>query len=159
MFETDTQNVSLIACEESDMPEELNMLEFPKGEGETILVVEDEEMLRDFLQAVLGENGYNVVLASDGTEAVRKFAEHIDGIDLVLLDMGLPRLSGEEVLSMILALKSCVKVIAVSGSIEPEVQSVALETGAADYLSKPYLSGELLLRVHDTLHSKVRLDS
>ena len=159
MFETDTQNVSLIACEESDMPEELNILEFPKGEGETILVVEDEEMLRDFLQAVLGENGYKVVLASDGTEAVRKFAEHMEGIDLVLLDMGLPGLSGEEVLSMILALKSRVKVIAVSGSIEPEVQSVALETGAADYLSKPYLSGELLLRVYDTLHSKIRLDS
>ncbi len=159
MFETDIQNVSMTACEESEMPEELNMLEFPKGEGETILVVEDEEMLRDFLQAVLGENGYKVVLASDGTEAVRRFSEQMDGIDLVLLDMGLPRLSGEEVLSMILALKSCAKVIAVSGSIEPEVQSVALEIGAADYLSKPYLSGEILLRVHDTLHSKVRLDS
>ncbi len=158
MFETDIQNVSMIVCEEGEMPEELNMLKFPKGEGETILVVEDEEMLRDFLQAVLVENGYKVVLASDGTEAVRKFAEQIDRIDLVLLDMGLPRLSGGEVLSMILALKSYVKVIAVSGSIEPEVQSAALEIGAADYLSKPYLSGEILLRVHNTLHNKAKLD-
>ena len=53
------------------MPEEMNLAEFPKGDGETVLVVEDEEMLRDFLQAVLGENGYNVVLASDGPEAGR----------------------------------------------------------------------------------------
>ena len=141
------------------MPEELNLVEFPKGDGETVLVVEDEEMLRDFLQAVLGENGYNVVLASDGPEAVRTFAKNVNKIQLVLLDMGLPRLGGEEVLSMILALKSCAKVIAVSGSIEPEVQSAALEIGAIDYMSKPYLSSELLNRVHDTLHSKVRMDS
>lgn len=141
------------------MPEQMNKLEAPRGDGEKILVVEDEEMLRDFLQAVLSENGYEVILATDGTEGVRKFAQYMDEIHLVLLDMGLPGLSGEEVLSMIVALRSYAKVIAVSGSIEPEVQVVALQMGASGYLSKPYLTEDLLERVHQAIHSGVHLDS
>lgn len=127
-------------------------------ERETILVVEDDEKLRTFLLAVLGRYGYKVILAADGTEGVRKFAVHKKEIQLVLLDMGLPGMSGEKVLSMILAIQSCVKVIAVSGLIRPEVRDAAMQMGASDYMSKPYLSDELLLKVHDTLQSTLELN-
>lgn len=84
------------------------------GRGELILAVEDEEMLRDFLQTVLEEDGYKVILAADGMEALRRYAEHMDEIDLVLLDMGFPKMSGDAVLAKLIALNPNVKVIAVS---------------------------------------------
>lgn len=114
------------------------------GDGGFILVVEDEEMLRDFLQTVLEEDGYKVILAADGMEALRRYAEHRDEIDLVLLDMGLPKMSGEAVLAKLIALNPNVKVIAVSGTVELEVQESVLQNGATDFLGKPYLTEVLL---------------
>ncbi len=127
----------------------------PRGEGETILVIEDEERQRDFLQAVLLDNGYKVMPALDGTDGVLRFSVYRSEIRLVLLDMGLPGLSGEEVLSMILALKPDAKVIAVSRLIRPEVRDAAIQMGAADYMPKPYLADEVLRRVHEILRSEV----
>ena len=133
------------------MPEKVKGSDLPKGEGETILVVEDEERSRDFLRAVLVMSGYRVILASNGTEGVLSFTAYRNEIKLVLLDMGLPGLSSEEVLSMIRALESDMKIIAVSGLINLEARSALMETGASDYLQKPYLSDELLIKLHENL--------
>lgn len=157
MIEIKTENVRLMTDNVRQMQDRLKKAIGPEGEGEMILVVEDEEKLREFIRAVLVRCGYRVIAAADGTEGVRKFAANKKEIGLVLLDMGLPGLSGEEVLSMILALQSGAKVIAVSGLIKPEVRTVAMQMGASDYLSKPYLSDELLLKVRDTLHSAVEV--
>lgn len=157
MFQINGERDSLIPDEVREVPNQWTELLNPEGNGETILVVEDEEKLRGFLQAILHKCGYRVLPAADGTEGVRKFAANKNEIDLVLLDMGLPGLSGEEVLSMILALQSHAKVIAVSGLIRPEVRDTAIKMGASDYLSKPYLSDELLVKVRDTLRSRVEM--
>ena len=133
------------------MPEKVKGSDLPKGEGETILVVEDEERSRDFLRAVLVMSGYKVILASNGTEGVLSFTAYRNEIKLVLLDMGLPGLSSEEVLSMIRALESDMKIIAVSGLINLEARSAVMEMGASDYLQKPYLSDELLIKLHEIL--------
>ncbi len=133
------------------MPEKVKGSDLPKGEGETILVVEDEERSRDFLRAVLVMSGYKVILASNGTEGVLSFTAYRNEIKLVLLDMGLPGLSSEEVLSMIRALESDMKIIAVSGLINLEARSAVMEMGASDYLQKPYLSDELLIKLHENL--------
>lgn len=127
-----------------------------KGRGEVILAIEDEEMLRDYLETILGEDGYRVILAADGAEGVQIFMEHMHEIKLVLLDMGLPKISGEEVLSRIVSSRPETRVIAVSGYVEPEVQAGALRTGAAAYLRKPYPMDILLREVHRTLHETVR---
>lgn len=141
----------MLAEQVKKMPDEVNEQDIPRGEGETILVVEDEEKSRIFLQAVLIKGGYRVILASDGTEGVLRFTAYRNEIRLVLLDMGLPGLSGEEVLSMIHALESNTKIIAVSGLIRPEARTAVIQMGASDHLSKPYLSDELLIRLHDML--------
>jgi DNA-binding response OmpR family regulator len=148
-------NVTCVTDEELEVPEERNGIESFKGRGEVILAIEDEEMLRDFLRTLLEESGYKVLLAADGTEGLRTYIEHMNEIHLVLLDMGLPRMSGEEVLSRLLLANPNAKVISVSGSIDPEVQDGALHNGAADYLAKPYMMKELLMKVHQTLHSGV----
>ncbi len=141
----------MLAQQVKKMPEKVKGSDLPKGEGETILVVEDEERSRDFLRAVLVMSGYKVILASNGTEGVLSFTAYRNEIKLVLLDMGLPGLSSEEVLSMIRALESDMKIIAVSGLINLEARSAVMEMGASDYLQKPYLSDELLIKLHENL--------
>ena len=141
----------MLAEQVKKKPDEVSEPVLPKGEGETILVVEDEERARNFLQAVLMKSGYKVILASDGTEGVLRFTAYRNEIRLVLLDMGLPGLSGEEVLSMIHALESKTKIIAVSGLINLEARTAVMEIGASDYLQKPYLSDELLIKLHEIL--------
>ncbi len=126
-----------------------------KGRGRMILVIEDEEMLRDYLETILAEDGYRVMLAADGAEGVQLFMEHMNDIDLVLLDMGLPKVSGEEVLSRIVAFRPEIRVIAVSGYVEPEVQAGALRTGAASYLRKPYQMDTLLREVHRKVYETI----
>ena len=113
-----------------------------------ILVVEDEESYREALQAGLGKEGYQVELAADGLEALRRFAE--DPPDLVLLDLMLPGLSGTEVCRRMRHIAP-VPVIMVT-ALDAEVDVVlGLELGAADYVTKPYRLRELLARIQAVL--------
>ncbi len=132
-------------------------LKLIEGHGEVILAIEDEVMLRDFLQTLLKDSGYSVILAADGAEGLRTYIENRNAIDVVLLDMGLPGMSGEDVLSNIVSSNPSAKVISVSGYIEPEVKTDALQNGAVDYLSKPYLIEDLLTKLHHTLHGALQL--
>jgi DNA-binding response OmpR family regulator len=158
MIQMNDQNKAFMPAGLQGAPKASKKLGLPIDRGEVILAIEDEEILREFLQMILEENGYRVMLAADGTEGVRTFFEHINEINLVLLDMGLPGISGEEVLSKIVSKNPNAKVITVSGSVDPDVQANALQTGAADYLPKPYLTAELLLKVGRVLHEGVRLN-
>ena len=97
--------------------------------------------------------------AADGTDAIRTYMKHAGNITLVLLDMDLSRISGEAVLAMIIALNPRARVIAVSGAINREILSNAIQMGAQDSLSKPYTSNDLLLKVQNALWSGVQLNS
>ncbi len=114
-----------------------------KGEG-TILVVEDEKMLLDFLQSILERNGYKVITAADGFEALSKYAEYKEEIAVVLLDIGLPKLSGMELLPRLQAIEPSVKVIFASGYIESDLKAEMLKAGAKDFIQKPYMKSEIL---------------
>ncbi len=155
MTQMNGARLAFMTDEVQGMPKDRNEFEPNKGKGELILAIEDEEMLRDFLRMTLEDNGYKVILAADGTEGLQTYKEHMNEIDLVLLDMGLPKMSGEEVLSRLVLSNLKVKVISVSGSIDPQVEADAFQNGAVDYLPKPYLMGELLTKVHCTLHGGV----
>ena len=113
-----------------------------------ILVVEDEESFSDALSFMLKREGYEVTVAGDGNDAVHEFDSH--GADLVLLDLMLPGLSGTEVCRAIRG-KSNVPIIMVSAK-DGEIDKVlGLELGAADYVTKPFSSRELLARVRAVL--------
>lgn len=130
---------------------EKERVESPNGHGEVILAIEDEEPLRDILKAILEESGYKVLLAPDGIRGLQIYRDHLNEINLVLLDMGLPEMSGAEVLAGLLLLNPHVKVISASGYLEPEVEADAFEIGALDFLPKPYKVEELLMKVHRAL--------
>jgi two-component system cell cycle sensor histidine kinase/response regulator CckA len=130
------------------------MLGDTEGGTETILLVEDEEMLRSLTKMVLKGKGYNVVTASDGEEAVRMFMLRQNDIALVLSDLGLPKLNGYDVLKQVKRIKPSVKFIIASGYIEPAEKSEILESGARDFIQKPYVPNDMLRRIRQVLDEK-----
>ncbi len=121
--------------------------------SELILAIEDEEPLKDFLRTVLTGGGYRVLLASNGLEGLQTYRDHMKEISLVLLDMGLPEMSGTEVLTGLLMLNPYAKVISAGGYLDRNVEVDALEIGALAFLPKPYMADELLTKVHQALHT------
>lgn len=113
-----------------------------------VLVVEDEQSLREPLVYLLQKEGYDVIEAEDGLRAVSIFNEY--GADLILLDLMLPGLSGNEVCRTIRQ-DSQVPIIMLTAK-EAEIDKVVgLEIGADDYVTKPYSTRELLARMKAVL--------
>jgi two-component system cell cycle sensor histidine kinase/response regulator CckA len=122
-----------------------------RGGAETILIAEDHEGLRELARETLASLGYDILLASDGEEAVRLFQANRDRIDLLLLDVVLPKLNGPEAFARICAEKQDVPVIFATGySPEMELLHSAQELGLT-VLQKPYVPRELARRVRETL--------
>lgn len=110
-----------------------------------VLVVEDEPNLRSLLTRLLGGAGYRVTGAGSGSEGLQ--AALADEPDLVVLDLMLPDLPGEEVLRVLLAARPDAKVLILSSVTEVGRRVGALNNGAADFLAKPFVNAELLARV------------
>ena len=113
-----------------------------------VLVVEDEQNLREPLVYLLQKEGYDVIEAEDGNTAVENFRTM--GADLILLDLMLPGLSGNEVCRTIRA-ESQVPIIMVTAKDTEIDKVVGLEIGADDYVTKPYSTRELLARMKAVL--------
>jgi len=113
-----------------------------------ILVVEDESSFSEALEFLLGKEGFTVVTAATGTEALKKFDQ--GGIDLVLLDLMLPEVSGTEICRQIRA-KSKVPITMLTAKDSEVDKVVGLEIGADDYVTKPYSARELVARINAVL--------
>lgn len=117
-----------------------------------ILVVEDEQSLREPLVYLLNKEGYEVCEAADGDEAVRVF--RAENPDLILLDLMLPKRSGNEV-CQIIRQTSNVRIIMLTAKDSPIDKVVGLEIGADDYVTKPYETPELFARIKAVLRRGV----
>ncbi len=109
-----------------------------------ILIVEDEESFREGVAFILSKEGYEIVLASDGNEAIEKFER--EGADLVLLDVMLPGLSGLEVCKKLRTMTK-VPIIMLTAKDTELDKVLGLEIGADDYITKPFSSRELTARI------------
>jgi len=107
----------------------------------TIAIIDDEVHIGNMIEELLQEEGYNVLRAYSGTEAIYLLSN--SSPDLVLLDLMLPGLSGEEVLPHI----KNIPVIVISAKVDIDSRVNLLLSGAADYLSKPFDTKELLARI------------
>ncbi|WP_138316526.1 response regulator transcription factor [Rhodoluna limnophila] len=114
----------------------------------TVLVVEDEQSLRDPLVYLLTKEGFDIVEAADGNDALEKFASN--NIDLILLDLMLPGVNGNEVCRVIRQ-SSQVPIIMLTAKDTEIDKVVGLEIGADDYVTKPYSTRELLARMKAVL--------
>jgi DNA-binding response OmpR family regulator len=120
-----------------------------------VLVVEDDETMASVLAAYLTQAGYEAVHAADGTEALQLWGRSRP--DVVILDILLPTLSGLEVLRRRRAAGDDAAVIVLSARGEEEDRLVGLETGADDYVVKPFSPREVVLRVEALLRRAERL--
>ena len=124
--------------------------DIPRG-TETILVVEDEDVLRDLLATVLQMQGYNVMSARDGEEAVKVFSEHAGEIALVISDIGLPKLNGWDAFKVMNEKSANVKVLLASGYLDPGQKSEMFKSGVKRFIQKPYRIDEVLRAIRETL--------
>ena len=123
----------------------------PKERARTIMLVEDEEMLRDLGVMMLESDGYRVIAAKDGIEAVEMFENHADEIGLVVCDLGLPRLGGRDVFLRMKEIKPSVRAIVASGYLEPGLRSEILRAGVLDTVQKPYDFREMMEKIRSVI--------
>ena len=121
------------------------------GGTETILVAEDEPLVRDLAVRILTDAGYSVLSASDGEEALRVFEKSADTISLVLLDLVMPKLTGRMVYQGIKMLKLEAKVLFCSGYDADVSCGGFVANEGLQCIKKPFDSKELLRSVRETL--------
>ncbi|MGD0036150.1 MAG: PAS domain S-box protein, partial [Bacteroidota bacterium] len=125
-----------------------------RGGTETLLVVEDEDLLLDMVQIFLEAHGYTVLTAKDGMEAVNVYNQHVHEIALVISDMGLPKLSGDAEFKKLKEINPAVKMILASGYFEPDIKATLESAGVLGFLQKPYIIEEVLAKIRKTLDDK-----
>ena len=118
-----------------------------------ILVVDDEKPISDILKFNLTKTGYEVLCAYDGEEGLKLALE--ENVDLILLDVMLPKLEGFEVLKMVREKKKNVPILMLTAREEEVDKILGLEWGADDYITKPFSMRELLARVKANLRRSV----
>jgi PAS domain S-box-containing protein len=121
------------------------------GGGETILVVEDEEGMRDVVQRILVRRGYQVLTAPNGTAAVALVGQRDGPIDLLVTDVVMPQMLGNEVAEHILALRPEVRVLYMSGYALPVLGAQGRLKGGVALVEKPFSQQTLLTRVREVL--------
>ncbi|MBN1836052.1 MAG: response regulator transcription factor [Spirochaetales bacterium] len=121
-------------------------------EGSVVLLVEDEESLAIGLEYNLTEEGYRVVRAADGAEALARFES--EPVDLIILDLMLPHIDGFEVARRVRERAPQIPILMLTARATAADRIRGLEFGADDYLTKPFHLKELLLRVRGMLRRK-----
>lgn len=120
-----------------------------------ILIVEDEQSIRNFISMVLNANGYDTIIVGSGEEALTMIASHCP--DLIVLDLGLPDMDGMEVLKSVRKWSN-LPVVVVSARNHEHDKVDALDYGADDYLVKPFGTSELLARIRTAIrHTRTTL--
>jgi PAS domain S-box-containing protein len=127
--------------------------EFPPGNGELILVVDDEESIREITKTALEKNAYNVLVAKDGIEAVALYTKYKEEINVVLIDMMMPSMDGPMAIRVLKKINPKVKIVVVSGLTSNHELIATLDNSITTFLAKPYTSQELLKNLQLVLHA------
>jgi PAS domain S-box-containing protein len=120
---------------------------------ETIMLVDDEDIIREMLQEQLQDQGYVVMTAANGEEALEKYVEHGTSIDLVITDLGMPRMDGATLFSKLYGINKSVKVIVSSGYLDNSSKSDMKERGIKDVLTKPYKFADIQKSIRTVLET------
>ena len=118
---------------------------------ETILVVEDEDSVRGYVRALLEKNGYTVLDAAGGAEAIAAVADGGAGVSLMITDVVMPRMSGRELAEKILALCPGMRLLYVSGFTDDSIVHHGVTTQAINFIQKPFRAEDFLRKVREIL--------
>ncbi len=125
-------------------------LDMPTG-NETILIVDDQETVWDFLIEALQKLGYSVLLAENGIDAVEIYENNPGQIDLVVLDMIMPKQGGHTTFHKLKAIDPNVKVLLYSGYVSPEEVNDLIQNGASGFLAKPHRIRDMAVEIRRIL--------
>jgi|GEM_PF-5526819 len=125
--------------------------DLPRGHGELVLVVDDEQSIIEVTREMMENNGYRVVTAGDGVEAITTYADLKDEISLVLTDLIMPFMDGPSTIRAICKLNPGARIIAWSGGGDRAMIRDAILAGARKFLPKPFTSEHLLRSIHEML--------
>jgi PAS domain S-box-containing protein len=137
------------AAVETRTPAHLSSL--PCGHNELVLVVDDEEPIRNLAQTMLERFGYRVLLAANGAEAVKLYTSRRNEIALVITDMSMPVMDGPATIAALQAINPNVKIIGSSGLDMNDGAAGAVNTGLKHFIPKPYTAETLLNTLHEVL--------
>jgi len=126
----------------------------PTDLARTILFAEDEPLLVDLMQRLLIREGFKVLVAKDGVEAVQLHRQHKDEIAMAILDTGLPKLKGYEAIQRMKRDNANLKAVLASGYISHEAESLVAKGELAGVLHKPYSAEQVLAIVRQTLQQR-----
>jgi len=149
-----TIRILLPACDEPAAPAKKTYTDGTKNAsvaGATILLVDDEEIIRDMGKGLLEEMGFTALTAEDGSKALEVLKENRDEIDCVILDLTMPRMSGTAALRELRRTGHSVPVILSSGFSEDRVKARLTGGGVAGFLKKPYRINDLLRELRRAL--------
>ncbi|HEX5083504.1 MAG TPA: ATP-binding protein, partial [Blastocatellia bacterium] len=118
--------------------------DLPVGNGELILVIDDENAIREVARETLNAFGYRAMIAGDGAEAMAVFASHRDDVKVVITDMMMPYMDGPATIRALRRLDPKVKIIATSGLKAEDKMADAAQLGVKTFLPKPYTAEKLL---------------
>jgi DNA-binding NtrC family response regulator len=130
-----------------------NKLKLPGG-TETIMIVDDQETIWDFLIEALQALGYSVLLAENGVDAVEIYQSNPDEVDLVLLDMIMPKMGGHNTFFQLKAIDPNANILLSSGYVSEEEVNDLLEQGACGFLPKPHRIKDLAIELRRILDKK-----
>jgi DNA-binding response OmpR family regulator len=122
--------------------------------GETVLVVEDEEPVRDLIREVLRLHGYQVVEAQDGGEALLRAEHHRGPIDLMILDVMIPGVAAPDVVRRLRDARPAVRVLYMSGYTDDLIGQHGLVQVGRDFLQKPFSLDALTRKVREVLDAE-----
>ncbi|HEY1048943.1 MAG TPA: PAS domain S-box protein [Prosthecobacter sp.] len=125
--------------------------ELPRGNGQLVLVVDDEESIRQITCQTLEAFGYRTLMAGDGGEAVAIYARHQEEIDIVLTDMMMPVMDGPATIHVLKRINPTALIIAASGLNANNMAARATQAGVKDFLHKPYTTETLLTALQKAL--------
>jgi len=125
-----------------------------QGGTECILIVDDEDSFRQIYEHGLVSFGYKVFTAQNGEEALAVYRLHQEEIDLVVSDLSMPKMNGEELITKLISLNPAVKAILATGAIDLKSKSEFLHKGVRDVIMKPFLFDELMSSVRKVLDAR-----
>jgi CheY-like chemotaxis protein len=128
-----------------------------RGNGETILVVDDEALFRTLTKSVLEAQGYRVITAVHGQDALAVFMQNPEVFCMVITDLMMPVMDGQALIAALRKTNPTLDVIAVSGLVDEEEDDETESIEATAFLQKPYRADQLLSTVHRVLHRKPRV--
>jgi DNA-binding response OmpR family regulator len=125
-----------------------------KGNGECILLVEDDEAVRGFVKKLLIKNNYNILEAANAKDAYGIFVKEENKIDMVFTDVILPDTNGVELVNKITGKKPDLRVLIGSGYTNESIKANILEEKGYSFMPKPYKISSLLARIKEILSKK-----